>query len=144
MMWRRPVSGRRSGLVEMVRISEQVARAAGWRFMSKPHPDHRAADALRSRGLTQSGETHDKIPGMDPAAAPMETDGEAGGFSNPQDPAVPVGKAMRPPETSYASAMRSEAGQSRARTGWLPPFLAYGPFLLIAVGGLILVAWLLV
>ncbi len=108
--------------------------------MSKHDPHSTPADALRSRKLTQGGETHDKIPGFDPAAAPMETDGEAGGAANPVDPALPVGRPVRPAETTYASAMRPPAGVERAQSGWMTPFLAYGPFLIIAIGALAIAA----
>lgn len=61
---------------------------------------------LDARASTQRGETGDKIPGFDPAAAPMETDAEAGGapFGGPAGAAR--GEVARPPETSTGSAMR--------------------------------------
>lgn len=61
---------------------------------------------LGARASTQRGETGDKIPGYDPAAAPMETDAEAGGapFGGPADAAR--AEATRPPETSTGTAMR--------------------------------------
>jgi hypothetical protein len=37
--------------------------------------------AAQLRGDINSGKTGDKTPGFDPAAAPMETDAEAGGAS---------------------------------------------------------------
>lgn len=40
--------------------------------------DDKSAGA-RERGAIQKGQTGDKVPGFDPAAAPMETDSEAGG-----------------------------------------------------------------
>jgi len=43
----------------------------------------------RIRGAIQKGETGDKVPGFDPAAAPMETDAEAGGSSFPDNDAIP-------------------------------------------------------
>jgi hypothetical protein len=42
--------------------------------MSKKRPT-----ASQLRGDINSGDTGDKTPGLDPAAAPMETDAEAGG-----------------------------------------------------------------
>jgi len=42
--------------------------------MSKKEPT-----AAQLRGDINSGKTGDKTPGFDPAAAPMETDAEAGG-----------------------------------------------------------------
>lgn len=120
---------------------EQEGFFACLRFMSEHDPKYTAADALRTRGATQSGESNDKIPGFDPAAAPMETDGEAGGAAaSPVDPAMPVGEAVRPSDTSYATAMRPPDGVARARSGWMTPLLAYGPFLLIAIGALVIAA----
>jgi hypothetical protein len=41
---------------------------------------HLAEDSpAAARGRIQAGETGDKVPGFDPAAAPLETDAEAGG-----------------------------------------------------------------
>lgn len=56
----------------------------------------------------QSGKYGDKTPGFDPAAAPMETDAEAGGSSTPARSEEPPG-AVRPTtenEASSGSAMR--------------------------------------
>ena len=41
--------------------------------------------AAQLRGDINSGKTGDKTPGVDPAAAPMETDAEAGGAPPPAD-----------------------------------------------------------
>lgn len=51
------------------------------------------------RGDIQRGQTGDKVPGFDPAAAPMETDAEAGGAS-----ATPLGPDIH---TQRSSANRN-------------------------------------
>jgi hypothetical protein len=48
------------------------------------HPSGKPTSA-QLRGDIDRGETGDKTPGVDPAAAPMETDAEAGG--SPPTPA---------------------------------------------------------
>lgn len=48
-------------------------------------PDRKVSGA-RVRGAIQKGETGDKVPGFDPAAAPLETDAEAGGESVAMEP----------------------------------------------------------
>lgn len=49
--------------------------------------ERRAPNAAELRGHIDRGRTGDKTPGVDPAAAPMETDAEAGG-SPPTPPEV--------------------------------------------------------
>lgn len=73
-----------------------------------------------ARAATQRGETGDKIPGFDPAAAPMETDAEAGGAPSGGPAGVRTGETRRPPQTNTGSAMRPMEGEShRTRsTGW--------------------------
>lgn len=73
-----------------------------------------------ARAATQRGETGDKIPGFDPAAAPMETDSEAGGAPSGGAAGVPAETARRPPETSTGSAMRPMEGRTppARTTGW--------------------------
>lgn len=79
---------------------------------------------LGARAATERGETGDKIPGFDPAAAPMETDAEAGG--SPSGGAAPVASAPaagthRPPQSSTGSAMQAMAGVDTpgGKRGWL-------------------------
>jgi hypothetical protein len=55
--------------------------------MSKKKPP-----AAQLRGDINSGKTGDKTPGFDPAAAPMETDAEAGG-APPTPPEVAQARA---------------------------------------------------
>ena len=81
--------------------------------MTANFDDHRTAANVR--GDIQKGRTGDKVPGFDPAAAPMETDAEAAGTQPPP----PSGDARRTAEaassdttppyayaSSHASAMR--------------------------------------
>lgn len=95
----------------------------------------------KARGDIQAGRTGDKTPGFDPAAAPMETDAEAGGIATPS----PDIAAMRHPRTvtpehtnatSYASAMRRPDSIRPARR--LPIFVWIVALLAVAV-----VIWLL-
>lgn len=65
----------------------------------------------RIRGSIQKGETGDKAPGFDPAAAPMETDAEAGGSSFPDNDAIPRSggdstKATEGNASSHSSGLR--------------------------------------
>jgi hypothetical protein len=45
----------------------------------REHDRRRGPNAAQLRGDIDRGRTGDKTPGVDPAAAPMETDAEAGG-----------------------------------------------------------------
>jgi len=59
-----------------------------------------------TRGETQSGATGDKIPGFDPAAAPLETDSEAGMSEH----VAPVpGSAARPDAPEAMASTRQNA-----------------------------------
>ncbi|PWL16614.1 hypothetical protein DKP76_16750 [Falsochrobactrum shanghaiense] len=89
----------------------------------------------RIRGSVQKGETGDKVPGFDPAAAPMETDAEAGGSSFPDNDAIPRSdgnptKATESNASSHASGLRGwdseESTHSSGRNGSMrkrPAFL---------------------
>jgi hypothetical protein len=68
------------------------------------------AGGIGDRAAVDRGETGDKIPGFDPAAAPMETDSEAGGAPSCNSAPAPSGVAHRPPQTSTGSAMRAMPG----------------------------------
>lgn len=82
--------------------------------MVHPANDDRPADALEARRLTQEGRTGDKIPGIDPAAAPMETDQEAGADANPAADIRVSKEPRRPSQTSAGDAMRRPAGGPQA------------------------------
>jgi hypothetical protein len=48
-----------------------------------PDPKGSAANPAQLRGDIDEGKTGDKVPGFDPAAAPLGTDDEAGGATTP-------------------------------------------------------------
>lgn len=105
--------------------------------MQRPTDDNsRAADALTARQLTQEGRTEDKVPGYDPAAAPMETDQEAGSGGNPSAPIDARSEPARPAATSSADAMRrlntGDAGRSPGRTAAI--WMGAGVVVLVLVG----------
>jgi hypothetical protein len=50
--------------------------------------DPRRADAGRYRSAVDHGSTGDKIPAVDPAAAPVQTDAETGGHATPRPVSV--------------------------------------------------------
>lgn len=58
--------------------------------------------AARIRGDIQQGRTGDKVPGFDPAMAPLETDAEAGGAAQPVLESEHAG-VERPPPGANAS-----------------------------------------
>lgn len=67
--------------------------------------------AAQDRGDIQKGLTGDKVPGFDPAAAPLETDAEAGGSRESLDrqhsPALARPETNRDAhQSSHADAMR--------------------------------------
>ncbi len=79
-------------------------------------PHHTRLSPSQERGRIDSGETGEKVSGIDPAAAPMETDAEAGGSATrpvadeqPRPPpkdynATAFGSAMRPGPDTKAGA----------------------------------------
>lgn len=99
---------------------------------------------LGARAATERGGTGDRIPGFDPAAAPMETDAEAGGAPSggaAPVPSAPAAGIHRPPQTSTGSAMRATPGVDTpgGTRGWLPvaailAVIAAAVFLSVAFG----------
>lgn len=111
-------------------------------------PDKSAG--ARLRGAIQRGESGDKVPGFDPAAAPYETDAEAGGTSQPADRDL-TPQSMQPHDSnasSHGSSLRAwrgkatkpPSGEALLREG--PAFLIW--WLMIAAGiiGYLLVSWM--
>jgi hypothetical protein len=104
-------------------------------------PGQAGSSELNARAATQAGRTFDKIPGFDPAMAPMETDAEAGGahvaaegMSMSRDP------AQRPPETTTNSAMRNPNGAEyapRAGAGVMLLYVVVPVAVLLAVLALV-------
>jgi hypothetical protein len=75
------------------------------------------------RGDIQAGRTRDKRPGFDPAAAPLETDAEAGGVAfNAEDVRIARRQNQSNPgheNSSHATAMRRAGDASyRRHAGW--------------------------
>lgn len=83
--------------------------------------------AAEVRGDIQKGLTGDKVPGFDPAAAPMETDAEAAGNAEPLPgyeglDVHPVARAHDANASSHGNAMRpfdSEKSAGKSRTLWI-------------------------
>ena len=87
-----------------------------------------AADRLRH--AIDSGRIGDKVPGFDPAAAPLGTDEESSGYGLPN-----VGAHLPAPGVQTPSDMAADpAGTDRAR------YRLQDRIVLPAIGGLILVA----
>jgi hypothetical protein len=87
-----------------------------------PTPSERdySQTSASERGAIDAGETGDKVAGFDPAAAPMETDAEAGGAPTvPDMTTLYPGVAVEPDvnATSHGSAMRPN-GTRRASAAW--------------------------
>lgn len=90
------------------------------RRTNRERPDPR----WNTAAAVDSGSFRDKTAGMDPAAAPMETDAEAGGSSQPGglgEPPSPLKKGeAKGNQASYGTAMRRLAGMPSADRGWWP------------------------
>jgi hypothetical protein len=61
---------------------------------------HRSGAAARTRQAIDSGLTADKVPGFDPAAAPLGTDAESAGAPAPAPAPPPAPHAGPPPGQS--------------------------------------------
>lgn len=102
------------------------------------------SSGARARGAIQRGETGDKVPGFDPAAAPMETDAEAGGSSQPAGeqgprPEIPV-RADDSNASSHASGLRDlENGSAQMREG--PAYLVWWLIIAVVVIGYFVISW---
>ncbi|RWM06991.1 hypothetical protein [Mesorhizobium sp.] len=83
------------------------------------------------RGEIQSGMTHDKTPGFDPAAAPQETDAEAGDSASSARPA----SRHRPGfsnQASFANAMRRPENATGLQPSRKGPVLVIAAFAVLA------------
>lgn len=107
--------------------------------MMNMQSDDRSAGA-RERGAIQKGLTGDKVPGFDPAAAPMETDSEAGGHASAttQRPPPHVQKPHDANASSTASGMREwqvdmkrRSTETQRRGG--RPYLVWWPLITAVV-----------
>ena len=101
-----------------------------------------------TRGETQQGEHGDKIPGFDPAAAPLETDSEAGLATGVRTDPLAANAAIRhtgssPATTqnapSHAEAMRPFDTEATTRPGMLVTGLIVVALALLLVA--VLLAW---
>ncbi|MEA3533202.1 hypothetical protein [Rhizobium sp. CC-YZS058] len=105
--------------------------------------------AAQVRGAIQAGETGDIREGFDPAAAPMETDGEAAGSPmSPEQAQIALDTQRRPgrqeDQHNYDTAMRKPASlDTKAQGGTSPGFILrlVGLFL---VGAAVIVTLVLV
>ncbi len=108
-------------------------------------PD-RGANAGAIRGDIQAGATGDKRPGFDPAAAPLETDGEAGGNGMTAEEVNLARRATQAPAPDrsalgYGNAMRPTELQGDGAEGpRLPRYLLPGLAVMVIV---VLLFWLL-
>lgn len=77
------------------------------------------SSGARARGAIQRGYTGDKVPGIDPAAAPLETDAEAGGSSQPAGE-----RESRPTTAPEIVTVRGDDSNASSHTsglrGWNP------------------------
>ncbi|MER8405307.1 hypothetical protein NKH16_11220 [Mesorhizobium sp. M1307] len=80
----------------------------------------------QARGDIDAGREGDKTPGIDPAAAPMETDAESAGNAPPKSPAARHETPEFTNQASYANAMRPLKDEPDVQPS------RYGPVLVIA------------
>ncbi|CDX22552.1 conserved hypothetical protein [Mesorhizobium sp. ORS 3324] len=93
------------------------------------------------RGEIQSGMTQDKTPGFDPAAAPQETDAEAGDFASSARPASRHQSSF-PNQASFANAMRRPENASGLQPSRNGPVLVIAAFVGLAAIAFLLAALL--
>ena len=120
-------------------------------MMKTVSPDK--STGARARGAIQRGETGDKVPGFDPAAAPMETDAEAGGSSQPAEDhgTRPLTALVKPDDSnasSHASGLRAWASKENARSARTTKQMREGPaymvwwfIIAVVVIGYFVISW---
>lgn len=114
--------------------------------MKTDSPDKSAG--AQTRGAIQRGETGDKVPGFDPAAAPMETDAEAGGISQPSADDQPRrARSDRANASSHASGLREWRSQDstqkeRANIREGPAYLVWWFIIVVIVIGYFAISWI--
>jgi hypothetical protein len=107
-----------------------------------PEREPDANNPAQVKGDINASRSGDKRPGFDPAAAPLETDSEAGGTSLSSDQVATARKTQRqnarlPEDVSYGSAMRPVGNvPTGSRTVLLIAALLVAIF---AIAGLLLV-----
>jgi hypothetical protein len=105
---------------------------------SQPHPASdrdEQTNPAQVRGDVQAGVTGDKVAGFDPAAAPLETDSEAGGASMPPVPRR-LSAARDQNSATHGSAMRELPGEKSVGAGMALPMYVVA----IIVIGIVLVS----
>src|SRR3954452_7707649 len=99
------------------------------------------AAASRRRAATDRGLTGDKVPGFDPAAAPLGTDAEAAGAPPvAADPPLPEG-ARADPAGLAADPSGTERGFYRMQDRMIWPAVGMGALVVIAIILAALLTW---
>ncbi|WFP62160.1 hypothetical protein [Mesorhizobium sp. WSM4904] len=93
------------------------------------------------RGQIQAGMTGDKTPGFDPAAAPQETDAEAGDAADTTGPATQHEPKFTN-QASFANAMRRPENASGLQPGTKGPVLVIAALVILAAAAFLLAALL--
>ncbi|ABS16989.1 MULTISPECIES: hypothetical protein [Brucella] len=121
--------------------------------MMKTVPPDKSSGA-RARGAIQRGEAGDKVPGFDPAVAPMETDAEAGGSAQPAEDhgTRPLAAPVKPDDSnasSHASGLRAWPPKENARSARKTTQMREGPaymvwwfIIAVVVIGYFIVSWM--
>jgi hypothetical protein len=100
----------------------------------------------QDRGRIQTGATGDKTPGFDPAAAPLETDAEAGDAPSvaratpPREPGAANKASGFTNEASFANAMQPMEGEAKLqpRRNW--PVLIIAAIVIVAAAVFVVAA----
>jgi hypothetical protein len=100
----------------------------------------------QDRGTIQAGATGDKTPGFDPAAAPLETDAEAGDAPGAARATPPRGRGAANQasgftnEASFANAMQPIEGEAnlQPRRNW--PILVIAAIVIVAAAVFVIAA----
>ncbi|MER9593645.1 hypothetical protein [Mesorhizobium sp. M0244] len=86
----------------------------------------------RARGDIDAGREGDKTPGIDPAAAPVETDAESAGNPSAKDPSPPRKTPKFTNQASYADAMRPLRDEPDVQPRRYGPVLVIAAFVVLA------------
>jgi hypothetical protein len=113
-----------------------VSQGAGNRSASRP-----TGAAARTRNAIDSGRTADKVPGLDPAAAPLGTDAESAGAPAAAEPASRLRRHAEIPPGQVADPSGLERGGYllQDRLAWLAILAA----ILVAAGAAIAAGFLM-
>ncbi|MER8613982.1 hypothetical protein [Mesorhizobium sp. M0435] len=86
----------------------------------------------QARGDIDAGREGDKTPGIDPAAAPVETDAESAGDAPATNPAPPRETPEFTNQASYANAMRPLRDEPDVQPRRYWPVLVIAAFVVLA------------